>query len=118
MSENVSRRHLLLKNSLFGLFSWLFPIFPTIIATPIIVKGLGNEFYGLYVVISGFSSYFFTLGIGKAAAKYVAEYKASDQQDKISDIVSATVILSMSLGMIGTTVVIILTETIVTNVLL
>jgi len=118
MVENTSRRHLLLKNSLYGLFSWLFPIIPTIIATPIIVKGLGTELYGLYVVISGFSSYFFTLGIGKAAAKYVAEYKVSGQTDKISDIVSATVILSLSLGLLGAAAIIILAGLIVTNVLL
>ncbi|MEP6787085.1 MAG: oligosaccharide flippase family protein [Acidobacteriota bacterium] len=118
MSENASRRQLLLKNSLYGLFSWLFPVVPSVIAMPIIVKGLGNEMYGLYVVISGFSSYFFTIGIGKTAAKYVAEYKAIGETEKISDIVSATLILSLSLGFVATAVVVVLSGTIVTNVLL
>ncbi len=116
-AENLNRRHRLFKNSLYGLFSWLFPVVPTIIATPIIVKGLGSELYGLYVVISGFTSYFFTAGIGKAAAKYVAEYRASGENKKISDVISSTVILSISLGLCGAAGIIILSSAIVSDVL-
>lgn len=113
-----NKRERLLKNSLYGLFSWLFPILPTIVATPIIVKGIGNEQYGLYVIIIGFISYFFTTGIGKIAAKYVAEYRSTGETDKISAIISSTVLLSLSLCLIGTAVVIVFSRNIVVDVLL
>lgn len=118
MADVISKRQALLKNSLYGLFSWLFPIIPTIVATPIVVKGLGNELYGLYVVIIGFSSYFFTAGIGRAAAKYVAEYKASGQIEKISDIVSATIVFSLSINVAAASAIVILSGVIVADVLL
>lgn len=101
-AENDTRQRRLFKNGAYSLLSWLVPLIPTFVVTPIVVKGLGNEIYGVYVVILGFISYFFTFGIGKAAAKYVAEYRASGETEKISDIISSTIILSGILGAIGT----------------
>ena len=112
------KRKRLFKNSLYGLFSWLFPILPTIVVTPVIVRGVGNEQYGLYVVIIGFISYFFTTGIGKVAAKYVAEYTATGENDKISAIISSTVLLSLSICLAGTAVVVVFARVIVVDVLL
>ncbi len=51
------------------------------------------------MIVLGFVSYFFTLNIGKAAAKYVAEYKATGETDKISDVVSATLIMGFVIGL-------------------
>src|SRR5580765_5633253 len=116
--ETSNRRNRLFKNSLYGLFSWLLPIIPTVFATPIVVRGLGKEQYGLYVIISGFISYFFTAGIGKAAAKYVAEYRVTGETEKIPDIISSTIILSLSLGFFVTSLVVIFSRTIVADVLL
>jgi O-antigen/teichoic acid export membrane protein len=113
-----TRQKRLFKNSIYSLMSWLFPIVPTFIVTPIVVRGLGNEIFGIYTLIIGFISYFFTFGIGKAAAKYVAEYRATGETGKISDIISSTVLLSLMLGVIGTGSIALLARIIVTDVLL
>jgi len=111
------KRNRLLKNSLYGLFSWLLPVLTTIFATRIVVKGLGNEQYGVYVAILGFISYFFTIGIGKVVAKYVAEYRASGETGKLSEIISATILIGVSVTMVGSLVTILLARTIVVDLL-
>lgn len=117
-NDAPDRRMRHFKNSIYGLLSWLFPIIPSIVVTPILVKSLGNEIYGLYIVVLGFISYFFTAGIGKAAAKYIAEYRSSGETEKISDVVSSTLMLSISLGLLGTGLTVLFARVIVADILL
>ncbi len=116
--DNETRQRRLAKNGAYSLLSWLAPLIPTFVVTPIVVKALGNEMYGVYVVILGFISYFFTFGIGKAASKYVAEYRASGESEKISDIISSTILLSGILGTVGTVGIALFARLIVSDVLL
>ena len=106
------------KNGIYSALSWVFPIIFAVIVTPIVVRGLGNELYGLYAVILGFISYSFTFGIGKTAAKYVAEYKATGETDKISETVSAALWLSLGIGILGAALVALSANYIISNVLL
>ena len=116
-TNTQTRQKRLFKNGAYSLLSWLFPLLPAFVVTPIVVKSLGNEIYGVYAVVLGFISYFFTFGIGKAAAKYIAEYRASGETEKISDIISSTIILSYLLGIIGILAVSLSAKIIVTDVL-
>lgn len=116
MAETAPRRSFI-ANSILGLLSWLLPIVPTLIATPIVLDALGAERYGLLVVLIGFISYFFTTAIGKVAAKYVAEYKASGEEEKLSAVVSATLVLGVGLTLVGAAVTIFFAERIVTDIL-
>ncbi len=91
-----------MRNSVYSIISWLFPILPSFIVTPIIISQLGNELYGVFAIVLGFVSYFFTLNIGKVVTKYVAEYQATGELDKISNTVSATLLLGFVVGSITT----------------
>ena len=106
------------KNGIYSALSWVFPIIFAVIVTPVVVRGLGSELSGLYLLILGFISYSFTFGIGKTAAKYVAEYKATGEIDKISETVSAALWLSLGIGIIGASIVALTANYIVSNVLL
>ena len=112
-----SRTRSLITNSLFSILSWLMPIVIGFIATPLIVKSLGNRDYGLYAVILGFVSYSFTFGIGKILTKYIAEYRGSGQSEKIDEIVSATFWLSLFIALSGTLIVAVTAKYIVTDIL-
>jgi O-antigen/teichoic acid export membrane protein len=116
--NNTGKRHRLIKNSLYGFFSWLFPIIPALVVTPIVIAHLGNEQYGLYMIVLGFVSYFFTINIGRTAAKYVAEYKATGEVDKISDVVSATLLLGIVVGIITIAIIAIFAQVFVSDILL
>lgn len=106
-----------MRNSLFGLLSWILPIVPTMVATPIVLARIGKVEYGVLVVIIGFTSYFFTTAIGKVAAKYVAEYRSTGETDKISSVISATLILGVSITLIGLLVTVIFARYVVVEVL-
>lgn len=96
-----SRKRRIAANTVFSLISWFFPLAISFFATPIVVRGLGNESYGLYALITGFISYSFGFGIGKTAAKYVAEYKASGETEKLSEVLSAVFWFSLTIGLLG-----------------
>ena len=113
----LSRKRRLAINSVFSFASWLVPLLVSFVATPIIVRGLGTESYGLYALISGFISYSFSFGIGKTAAKYVAEYSSAGNVGKIGEVLSAIFWFSLSVGLIGTAVIAISATFIVSEVL-
>ncbi len=87
---------------MYSVLAWLFPIAPTLIVTPIVIAELGNDLYGIYVIVLGFTGYFFTLHLGKAVTKYVAEYHATGEIDKIANTVSATLLFGFTVGTITT----------------
>jgi O-antigen/teichoic acid export membrane protein len=93
----------IVKNIGFGFLSWILPIGLSIYATPKILNGLGHTDYGIFALILGFISYSFTFGIGRAATKYIAEYRQTDESDKIQQAVSATLLVCIIVGLFGAT---------------
>ena len=111
------KRNSLLKNSIFGFLSWFLPLGLNFIATPLMVRGLGIEEYGVFTLILGFVSYSFTFSIGRAITKYVAEYQAAGQPEKISQVISATLILNLLVGGAGMAILVFMAKWFVVNLL-
>ncbi len=59
---NIPRKSLI-YNAFASSLGWFLPIILTVIATPIVVRGLGYEQYGIYALIIGFVGYSFTFGV-------------------------------------------------------
>ena len=116
-ADTPNKRNVFFKNSLFGVLSWILPVVPTLIATPIVLDRIGNVEYGVLIVLIGFTSYFFTTAIGKVAAKYVAEYRSTSETEKISSVISATIILGVSVTLIGSLVTVFFASYIVVEIL-
>lgn len=116
-SEKIASQRTFFKNSVYGLLSWLLPIVPAFLATRIVVHKLGNEEYGVLVALIGFISYFFTTAIGKVAAKYVAEYTATGHEEKISAVISGTLIFGFGTTLVGLLATVFLARFIVERVL-
>lgn len=112
-----TRTSQMLRNGVYSIASWGMPLALALVVTPIVVEKLGHEAYGLYVLIIGFISYSFTFGIGRAAAKYVAEYRASGETGKISEIVSSVLWLSIGFGVLAVIVIGLTARYIVSDVL-
>ncbi len=100
------------------MIAWFFPIAVGFVATPILVRGLGAESYGIYALVFGFLSYSFTFGTGKAVAKFIPEYRASGQNEKLSEVISATLWFSLAIALIGAVAIALLASYLVSNVLL
>lgn len=114
---NNNPRKRLIHSALFSSLSWFLPITLTFIATPIVMKGLGNEQYGLYNLILSFVSYSFSFGVGRAVTKYVAEYRSSGKNEEISEIITASFWFSIVLSLIGGLIIVIFSKPIVADIL-
>jgi Na+-driven multidrug efflux pump len=90
------------RSAAFGFLSWLLPLGLTFFATPLIVKRLGVEEYGLYALILGFIGYSFTFSIGRAVTKYVAEYQGAGQSERIKEVLAATLWVNFAVSVVGT----------------
>lgn len=108
----------LAKNTIFSLMAWFSPIVIGFVTTPVLVRGLGVEQYGILAIILGFLSYSFTFGTGKAVAKFVPEYNADGKSEKIPEVVSATFWLSLIIALAGSIVIALFASFIVSEVLL
>ena len=97
---NPNPRNRFAVNTLWSVISWCFPLGLAFIATPIVVRQLGNEQYGVFAIALGFVSYAFSSGIGRISAKYIPEYRNSGEEGKISEVVSATFWLTLAVGVI------------------
>ncbi len=92
------KRISLSRNVMFGFLSWLLPLGATVVLTPLIVHGLGAEAYGLYALVMSFVAYSFTFNVGRAITKYVAAYRASQQHERIGEVLSTTLVVNMIIG--------------------
>ncbi len=65
-----------------------------------IVSVIGIEHYGLWGVVAAFTGYvaLFDVGFGSGYAKYVAEYAAKGQREKISEVVTTGLIFYVGFG--------------------
>lgn len=118
MDSVKDEKRRLASNTIFSSIAWLFPIVIGFITTPILVKGLGAEQYGILAIILGFLSYSFTFGTGKVVAKFIPEYRAAGEEHKLAKVVSATFLFSLLIGLAGSITVAVLTNYIVSDILL
>jgi O-antigen/teichoic acid export membrane protein len=91
----------IVRNSIYGFSTWLLPLFLSFVATPVIVRSLGHEDYGIYALVLGFIAYSFNFNVGRAITKYIAEYRAGGEREKITEVISATLFINLVLGGIG-----------------
>jgi O-antigen/teichoic acid export membrane protein len=112
-----TERKSLISNAFISSLGWFLPLVLSFMATPIIVKKLGYEDYGLFSLLLGFISYSFTFGISRAVTKYVAEYRAQNKSAEVSEIISVTFWFSIILGIGATLLIVLLSDYIVADVL-
>lgn len=119
MTDNThDEKRKITKNVIFSLVAWFFPLVVGFVVTPVLVMSLGMEQYGILALVLGFLSYSFTFGTGKIVAKFIPEYRASEQNEELSEVISATLWFSLSIALIGSVTVVLLSSYLVTNVLL
>ncbi len=94
---------LLARNTLLNLVSQLVPGIVALVATPVIIRGLGTEPFGIFslaLVVLGYFS-LFDLGLGAATTKFVAEYLGKGDIRRLSGLVWTSLGLQLFLGALG-----------------
>lgn len=104
------------KNILYSSSTWILPLGLSFLATPVIVRSLGNEDYGIYALVLGFIAYSFNFNIGRALTKYIAEYRVRGEKEKIRDVISATFFVNITIGLIGLAIIWFSADSLVKNV--
>ena len=77
-------------------------IIVTFFMTPILVKGLGDDRYGIWVFVESIIKYLalFDLGITAAVVKYVAKFNASQDKVEINRVYSTSLAIFSFLGLL------------------
>lgn len=93
----------LIKNSAYSFLGYLLPIVFSIAITPVIVKKLGVQDYGIYVLLNTINGFLtlIDLGVGLSLVKYAAEYRATKQPDKLYYLIGSVNFLFLVFGLIG-----------------
>jgi O-antigen/teichoic acid export membrane protein len=105
------------RNVLFGFLSWFLPLGFTFALTPLIVRRLGADAYGLYALVMGFIGYSFNFSIGRAITKYVSAFRAGNQTERIGEVLSSTFILNLCVSLLSAGALVLMTNWLVTRVL-
>jgi len=101
-----------MKNAVYSGIGFVFPILIALFTTPYIVHKLGTELYGIYVLcisMIGFMS-FFDLGFGTGIVKFVSQYEAKGDFDKINKIISTALIVNIFMGFFGVVCIFLFTD--------
>lgn len=88
------------QNVLWRFFSGGWRALLTLSTTPYVVRGLGEEAYGLLALVLSFIGYFVVLDLdlGTAVTKYVAEFRAKGDSPTIRKIVETSLFVYLLMG--------------------
>jgi len=81
-------------NVAFSLLSLVAPLLFAFVATPYLIRGLGVESYGYYSLVLAVIGSGFTTGLGRVSAKYVPEHIASKQNEQLSGLLAAALLIT------------------------
>lgn len=101
LDQSVSEK--IIKNTVFNAMGQFFLIVVSLLLTPYIVRHLGIERFGIWAIVFVVTEYFglLDLGIGTSFIKYVAEFYARKDFEKINQIINTGfVFYSMFSGII------------------
>jgi len=95
--------HIIVKNSLYNLIGWMLPIVVNFLTIPYIVKSLGNDSYGVLMLVTAVIGYFSLLDINFTAGsiRYVAEYHAKGEHKHVNEVLSLSFLGYSIIGIIG-----------------
>ncbi len=95
--------HRALTNTAWSVLSYGWPILFSIIITPIVVTSLGIKEYGIYTFFNTVISLLGLLdfGISTAISKYLAEYYAQKDFEKIKRLLGTALTIFTAIGVIG-----------------
>ncbi|MEZ5306953.1 MAG: oligosaccharide flippase family protein [Pyrinomonadaceae bacterium] len=91
----------ILKNAAYSFTTWFLPLILGFVATPVIIRKLGDESYGLYALVLGFVGYSFNLNLGRAITAYVASNETKTDLRERDEIISSSLQLSFLVGFVG-----------------
>lgn len=83
--------------------AWGWPVLLALIITPVLVRELGNEAYGMRGLTTLLIGYFslLNMGLNGAIVKYLAKYIAEDDKQLITELLGTTLSTYLTAGVVG-----------------
>jgi len=93
----------LIRNAFANLLGGVIPALVALATVPMVVKGLGDASYGVYSLVTAIVGYFAVIDINVTAGsvKYIAEYNANRNHERISETVFFGLSVYGALGVVG-----------------
>ena len=103
----VSVKRKLIRNTLVNFVIRIWGFILTFILFWFIVKQIGEADYAIYLFITAITGYFgiLDLGIGNSLVKFVAQYHAEDNEEKLNEVINTTFFIFLFIGIIGAVVI-------------
>lgn len=105
------------RNAAFAISTFVLPLILSFIGTPVLVKSLGLQNYGIYVLASVFVGFSIIFSFSRAITKYVAEFRIAGENEKISGIISAALYFNLLMGLLSILLIWLSADFLVTNIL-
>ncbi len=107
------------KNSLYGVLEFAWPILLSIAVTPFIVRQLGIDAYGILSIVSVTLGFFaiFDLGLGLAAVRDIAEHYEKKDYIEINRVLSSILLTYLVIGTFGALVIVFAADFLTTQVI-
>jgi O-antigen/teichoic acid export membrane protein len=73
-----------------------------VMLTPYIIRSIGKDDYGIWVLVGSFVGYYglLNLGVGTALLRYVARYSAKNNEEKLNEVVSTAMAVFSLTGIV------------------
>ena len=99
----MSVKRKLIRNTVFSIGMRYWNQIITLILTPIIIYYIGIAEYGVYILVGALTGYFslLDLGIGTSVVKFIAQYHAKGEKEKVNEIVNTAYFLFLGVGIVG-----------------
>jgi len=93
----------LIRNAFSNLLGAVIPALVALATVPMVVRGLGDASYGVYSLVTAIVGYFAVIDINVTAGsvKYIAEFNAHQDRDRINETVFFGLSVYSLLGLIG-----------------
>jgi O-antigen/teichoic acid export membrane protein len=110
MNPSASRSSLIARNSLLNLAGQAVPLVVGVVCIPFVIKGLGEEGFGILSLSWMLLGYFalFDLGLGRATTKLISEELRNGVTDKLRSLFWTSCATNLVLGLVGGIIVVLL----------
>ncbi len=107
--------HKVFRNTLFNISGKIFQVILAIFLTPYIVHRLGIERYGIMAMLGAITGYtgLLDVGVGSSFGRFIAEFRASKEYDKIGEVIGVGVVFYGIIGVFITTAIFFLSGTLI-----
>jgi O-antigen/teichoic acid export membrane protein len=105
----VRVKYKLIKNTVANYAVGLWSFVSSFIILYLVIRGfgpakpIGVEDYGIYLLVGAIVGYMglLDLGMGHSLVKYIAEYHAKNEKDKVNEVVNSAFFIFLGMGLVG-----------------